>query len=220
MERRAAAERRPTAAFLGPLVYYRDRETVQNTCLQFPSVVRHLVQWVPWRLFPGLFDRVPPVETEVGFLNGVCVLCRSAALREFGLMDERFGGYIEDADWSWRARVHGWKSVFVPVPGIIHHEEREGYEHFSFKSYLLKRNTVLWNLKAGRRSSAFAYAAASLILAWIRMLSAANNRNREKYQRFLQRLRRSYRRMLLEAGRHERLSLPNPAEEYGLETWQ
>jgi N-acetylglucosaminyl-diphospho-decaprenol L-rhamnosyltransferase len=192
----AAAQRWPRAAFWGPLVYYRDRRKIQNTRFHFPSLARCIFTWIPWRLSPSLIDRRSFVEEEVEFLNGVCVLCRCAALREFGLMDERYGGYVEDADWSWRARRCGWSSVFVPVPGIIHHEEREGYEHFSFKSFLLKRNTVLWFLKAGCRSSAFIYAFASICLAWLRMLRAGNGPGRRKYRLFLQCLTRSYQEMI------------------------
>jgi N-acetylglucosaminyl-diphospho-decaprenol L-rhamnosyltransferase len=209
----AAAGRWPKAAFLGPLVYYRNRESIQNTRLQFPSITHNVIHWIPWRLFPGIYDRVPVKEGGVGFLNGVCVLCRAAALREFGLMDEQYGGYVEDADWSWRARKSGWSSVFVPIPSIIHHEEREGYEHFSFKSFLLKRNTVLWYLKAGCRASALAYALASIGLVWIRILSAQNGSIREKHQRFLRDLTRCYRRMILGSG----LELSKPSEEWGLQ---
>jgi N-acetylglucosaminyl-diphospho-decaprenol L-rhamnosyltransferase len=192
----AAADRWPTAAFLGPLVYYRNRDTIQNTRFRFPSVVRSIATWIPWRLFPELRRRPPLREAKVDFLNGVCVLCRSAALLQFGLMDEGYGGYVEDADWSWRARKSGWTSVFIPVPGIIHHEEKEGYEHSSFKSFLLKRNTVLWYLKAGYKSSAFAYALASLSLAWLRMLRAGSNSAGNEYRRFFLNLSTSYRGML------------------------
>jgi N-acetylglucosaminyl-diphospho-decaprenol L-rhamnosyltransferase len=191
-----AAKRWPRAAFLGPLVYYRDRESIQNTRLRFPSVVRNVLTWIPWRISRGAHSHPPLWEGEVEFLNGVCVLCRCAALNDFGLMDERYGGYVEDADWGWRARKRGWQSVFVPIPGIIHHEEQEGYEHFSFKSFLLKRNTVLWYLKVGRRSSAFLYAFASVCLAWARMLLAANASARSEHKRFLWNLSRSYRRLM------------------------
>jgi N-acetylglucosaminyl-diphospho-decaprenol L-rhamnosyltransferase len=192
----AAAKRWPRAAFLGPLVYYRNRQTIQNTRLRFPSVARSIFTWIPWRLSPRFVRHPPLCEEEVEFLNGVCVLCRCAALRDFGLMDEKYGGYVEDADWSWRARKSGWSSVFVPVPGIIHHEEQEGYEHFSFKSFLLKRNTVLWFLKAGQRFSALAYALASICLAWLRMLMTRNSSARRQSWQFLRRLSRSYQSML------------------------
>ncbi len=216
----AAASRWPKAAFLGPLVYYRNRATIQNTRLHFPSISRNVVTWIPWRLFPNL-RRTPPFrEEEVEFLNGVCVLCRCSPLREFGLMDEQYGGYVEDADWSWRARKHGWISVFVPKPSIIHHEEAEGYEYFSFKSFLLKRNTVLWFLKAEHRSSAWAYALASIGLAWLRMLRAGGNSARLRYRLFLRSLNRTYQNMLF-----GKLPLHSSApavsgEEGGLEIWQ
>jgi GT2 family glycosyltransferase len=126
----------------------------------------------------------------------VCILCRCAALREFGLMDEHYGGYVEDADWSWRARQSGWKSVFIPVPSIIHHEEPEGYEYFSFKSFLLKRNTVLWFLKAGYNFSAFLYALTSIGLAVLRAAMPGNNFFGRNHRQFLRYLSRSYRIML------------------------
>jgi hypothetical protein len=212
-----ASGRWPKAAFLGPLVYFRSRNAVQVTRFSFPSVVRNFLNWIPWRLFPHIIDRPHLTEGKVGYLNGVCVLCRSAALREFGLMDERYGGYIEDADWSWRARKHGWSSIFIPVPSIIHHEEFEGYEHFSFKSLLLKRNTVLWFLKAGRRSSATVYALFSLALACVRMLRAENDFIRAKHKIFVRALRKCYRTMLLGTGLSNSLELPKPSEECGIE---
>jgi N-acetylglucosaminyl-diphospho-decaprenol L-rhamnosyltransferase len=209
----AAAKRWPRAAFLGPLVYYRSREIIQNTRFRFPSIARNIVTWIPWRFSPDLLHHSPLREEEVDFLNGVCVLCRCAALRDFGLMDERYGGYVEDADWSWRARKNGWSSVFVPVPGIIHHEEQEGYEHFSFKSFLLKRNTVLWFLKAGRRFSAFVYALASICLAWLRIFRAGNDSARSRSRHFLRCLSRSYQRMIF----GDRFP---PSGKNGLEIWQ
>jgi len=214
----AAARRWPKAAFLGPLVYYRNRETLQNTCLHYPLLIRNILTWIPWRIFPALFDHSPSEEKEVELLNGVCVLCRCRALRDFGLMDERYGGYVEDADWSWRARKNGWSSVFIPVPGIIHHEERKGYEHFSFKSYLLKRNTVLWHLKAGNKISAFLYALAAISLAWLRMLAALNNSNRRLHRRFLHRLTNTYRSMIFRTSYGSGTDFAKLPEEWGLET--
>ncbi len=212
----AAAKRWPKAAFLGPLVYYRIRETIQSTCLHFPSVARNVFAWIPWRLFPKWIDRHPAGEEEVDFLNGVCVLCRCSALREFGLMDERFGGYVEDADWSWRARQSGWSSVYIPVPSIIHHEEQQGYEHFSFKSFLLKRNTVLWHLKAGNRFSAIAYALASIGLAWLRMIKAQDRLDRSKHRQFLHRLTGAYWSLIFGTSQTASSDLRFP-EECGLE---
>ena len=183
-----AAKRWPRAAFVGPLVYWRSEHVVQKTCLQFPNVLKNVLIWLPWRIARKYFDK----EGEVELLNGVCVLCRISALREIGLMDEIFGGYVEDADWSWRAQKRGWKSVFAPVPSIIHHEESVGYEPYSMKTFLAKRNTVLWYLKTGWRTSAFLYALAALGFAWIRMISVTSRDERRKHRYFVNRLYRAY----------------------------
>jgi GT2 family glycosyltransferase len=203
-----ALERHPRAAFAGPLVYLREPGNVQTTCLRFPSLLRNILVWLPYRLFPRLISRQPGVETEVDFLNGVCVLCRVAALREVGLMDETFGAYVEDTDWSWRARARRWSSVFVPLPCLIHHEELHGYEHHSFKSFLLKRNTVRWFIKAGKPWSARCYAVAAVALAWLRVASARTRNERSLFLDFARRLQIAYRGLL-----SERRLEPLPAAE-------
>jgi N-acetylglucosaminyl-diphospho-decaprenol L-rhamnosyltransferase len=184
-----AAERWPHAAFIGPLVYSRSHGVVQRTWLRFPNVLRSILIWLPWRLTRHQETNGSKPERIVEFLNGVCVLCRVSALEEFGLMDEAFGGYIEDADWSWRALQKGWISLFTPVPSVIHHEERTGYEPYSLKTFLLKRNTVLWFLKVGRRSSALSYAFASIGLARVRMAFDLSGDQKTKHQYFIERLR-------------------------------
>jgi len=191
-----AMERHQRAAFVGPLVYYRRQGTVQTTCLRFPSLLRSLLVWLPFRIVPGVGVRQGTREREADFLNGVCVLCRTEALREIGLMDETFGAYVEDTDWGWRARELGWLSVFTGSPSIVHHEELHGYEHYSFKSFLLKRNTVYWYLKTGRRGSARGYAAIAVILARIRAMAAATADERRAHRDFARHLRDAYRRLL------------------------
>jgi GT2 family glycosyltransferase len=191
-----AMERHPRAAFVGPLVYYRDLGVVQTTCLRFPSLLRRLLVWLPYRLFPRMVSRQPTYEHQVEFLNGVCLLCRVQALREIGLMDETFGGYVEDTDWSWRARQRGWNSVFTPVPSLIHHEESRGYEHHSLKSFLLKRNTVYWLLKVGKCRTARGYAECAIALASLRAWLSLNREKRQAHREFVQRLQEVYCRLL------------------------
>ena len=186
-----AARRWPRAAFIGPLVYFRSHGIIQKTWLRFPNVLWSTLIWLPWRLTRHQEIKGVGQERIVEFLNGVCVLCRVSALKEFGLMDEAFGGYVEDADWSWRARQKGWTSLFTPVPSIIHHEEEAGYEPYSLKTFLLKRNTVLWFLKVGRRTSAQFYAFASIGLARARMALDLSSDQKTKHQYFIERLRTS-----------------------------
>ncbi|MEQ9411639.1 MAG: glycosyltransferase family 2 protein, partial [Fuerstiella sp.] len=99
-----AAARHPKAAFFGPTVYLREHGNVQNTILRYPWFSRHLAHWLTSRFHATNRSAAATTDTPVDFLNGVCVLCRIQALREVGLLDEDMGGYVEDTDWSWRAR--------------------------------------------------------------------------------------------------------------------
>jgi len=190
------AKRWPKAAFIGPQVFFRERGVIQDTCLKYPSIVRQAVIWLPWRLFPKRLWKSVRTETKVEFLNGVCVLCRAAALSEIGLMDEQYGAYVEDADWAVRAQRLGWLSVFTPVESIIHHEEEDGYQHFAFKTFLLRRNTVLWYLKQNKLVSAWFYAAAALLLAYVRGWLCWSGEERHRFHKFRRRLARCYRGLL------------------------
>jgi GT2 family glycosyltransferase len=184
-ELQEAAKRWPRAAFIGPLVYYRSPLCIQKTSLFFPRILKHLLVWLPFRFLPKIVSRQQLRESEVEYLNGVCVLCRVASLKELGLMDEAFGGYMEDADWSWRARELGWKSVFTPISSIVHFEEKNGYEEHSLKTFMARRNTVLWFLKRGRRNSAKAYATFSTLLCLIRQLIYRSDKGRHSFRRLL-----------------------------------
>jgi len=191
-----SAERWPMAAFIGPLVYLRSPEVIQETCLQFPGIIRNASIWVFSRILPKRYFDQPKKESRVEVLNGVCVLCRVRALKEIDLMDENMGGYAEDYDWAWRARKRGWASVFSPVPSVVHHEERSGYELYSLKRFLGKRNVVYWFLKIGRHHSARCYAKASLGLAMARLFLSRSSAERRKHAYFFRRLRRAFRGLL------------------------
>lgn len=168
----AAAGRHPRAAFIGPQVYLRTHGNVQNTVLSFPTFTRNLTSFVRSHLLGKPPPRSDEREREVEFLNGVCVLCRVTALREIGLLDEAMGGYVEDTDWSWRARTRGWHSVYTPVPSIIHHQPESGYEHYSLKSFMLRRNTIYWHHKRGAALEASLYGWSARLLAWLRTVQA------------------------------------------------
>ena len=157
-------QRNPRVGVVGPKVRLRTAETTQNTVLRFPWLWRRAVDWVRWRVF----DRSPsdyrePIEADA--LNGVCVLFRATCLREVGSFDPRLFAYIEDIDWAYRAVGKGWSSIHLPVDGVIHLQQREGYARGSRVDFLLKRNTLYFLLKTGRRVQAAGYTLATLLLA-------------------------------------------------------
>lgn len=198
----ATALRHPRAAFVGPKVFLREEGNVQNTILSFPSFARNVRDFVRFKFLGGEPARSDDREREVEFLNGVCVLCRTDALREIGLLDETMGGYVEDADWSWRARSRGWSSVYTPVRSIVHHQPEVGYEHYATKCFMLRRNTIYWHRKRGAWIEAALYGWNARLLAWTRYLYALL-RHRPDADRF-----RTYARRLALVDRNIRHGVP------------
>jgi GT2 family glycosyltransferase len=125
----AWADQHPEAAVVGCQVLNPDR-TVQENCFRFYSTLNMLwdVLWLS-RAFPKHpvfgrksyggwdFNSVREVDVVVGCFS----LVRMAAIRQVGVMDERFFVYGDDIDWCYRFVKAGWKVFFAPVGQIIHY---------------------------------------------------------------------------------------------------
>ncbi len=84
------------------------------------------------------------VVQEVFYGNGGALLIKKRAWREVGPFDERYFMYGEDLDWCWRARLKGYKIIYVPYAEVRHHWRGSGAPMV----YLLERHwlsTVLKN---------------------------------------------------------------------------
>jgi GT2 family glycosyltransferase len=57
---------------------------------------------------------------EVDAVNGAFMLCRAAAVREVGLLDEGYWLYMEDLDWCHRFWDTGWKVFYEPAGTALH----------------------------------------------------------------------------------------------------
>ncbi|GAK57086.1 undecaprenyl-phosphate glucose phosphotransferase [Candidatus Vecturithrix granuli] len=62
---------------------------------------------------------------DVDWVLGACMLIRRSALKDVGLMDERFFLYFEDVDWCYRMKKGGWRVCYLPQAKMIHHHRRE-----------------------------------------------------------------------------------------------
>jgi hypothetical protein len=82
---------------------------------------------LPGRLYEsrlnGRYDRslyqgeVPfPIDHPLGAV----MLVRGEAIRQVGLLDERYHVYVEEIDWSWRIKAAGWQAYCVPTARIVH----------------------------------------------------------------------------------------------------
>jgi len=57
---------------------------------------------------------------EVGHVAFFCTLIRRRALEDVKYLDEKFIHYGSDVDVQWRAKRHGWKSVWVRHVYVYH----------------------------------------------------------------------------------------------------
>ncbi|VVB88569.1 Glycosyltransferase AglI [uncultured archaeon] len=71
-------------------------------------------------------------------------LFRKKMLDEIGLFDEDFYAYLEDTDMAFRAKLAGWKCMYVPKAVVYHYHGGTGGFETDYAIYYANRN-VLWN---------------------------------------------------------------------------
>jgi N-acetylglucosaminyl-diphospho-decaprenol L-rhamnosyltransferase len=171
---RAYLQNNPTVGKAGPLVYLREPGQIQNTIMDWPSILGSIGSVISRAPVDGIGGRsaITHTATEVPVLNGCCFMVRSQAVRDVGLYDPNFWCYVDEADWDWRAEQQGWKRHFVPIESIVHLQKKDGYERGSRAEFLTKRNTATWFLKAGKIGSMLVWMAYTLTFAVVRIAAA------------------------------------------------
>lgn len=100
----------PAAIAVGPRLLYSDGSQ-QSSRRRFPTPLTMIWESTPWeRLWPRnpwarayhCADRSADRVQRVGWLVGAALLVRTTAIRQAGLLDERFFMYSEELEWQWR----------------------------------------------------------------------------------------------------------------------
>ncbi len=89
----------------------------------------------------GQYDR----EEEVFFPSGCAALYSKRMLDQIGLFDPDFFAYGDDADVGLKARIAGWRCLYVPTAIIYHRSSATTGRYSPLKAYLVERNR-LWIL--------------------------------------------------------------------------
>ncbi len=125
-------EKNPKVGLIGPQLL-NFNGSVQDSCFRFYRPVTILYR----RTFLGKtkegrtdlagflmkdFDRQS--ARDVDWLLGAALMVRASALKEVGLMDERFFLYFEDVDWCRRFHEAGWSVVYFPEAKMHHYHGR------------------------------------------------------------------------------------------------
>lgn len=102
--------------------------SLQNSVGNAPSLLTELTNKRLLRLL--LPSRFPGKENhgsqllEVESVIGACMMVRSSAAEEVGLLDEDYFFFLEETDWCVRMRRAGWKVVHDPRFSVYHLQGR------------------------------------------------------------------------------------------------
>jgi GT2 family glycosyltransferase len=127
---------KPEMGSLNPVVY-----TISEQVESAGITVLKRGKAIPITLLPK-----NPIEV-VTATNGACVLYNATALRDVGLLDEKFGSYLEDIDLSLRLRRHGYLNVVVKKSRVIHSKHSTSKRMGRYKQFLDFKNWCLVVLK-------------------------------------------------------------------------
>jgi GT2 family glycosyltransferase len=87
----------------------------------------------------GQYDRVE----EILWPDGCAAMYRRAMLDQIGGFDEDFFAYADDAELGLRARIAGWKCLYIPEAVVQHHRGATLGVRSSRRLELIERNRVL-----------------------------------------------------------------------------
>jgi GT2 family glycosyltransferase len=103
---------------------------------------------MPWNRYHGQIDQSTETEPyEVFCPTGAAALYKRKMLDQVGLFDEAYFAYCEDMDLGWRARLKGWRCLYVPKAVVYHLHSATSGQGSPFKRYLLTRNRIWTVLK-------------------------------------------------------------------------
>jgi N-acetylglucosaminyl-diphospho-decaprenol L-rhamnosyltransferase len=119
----------PEAGIAGPKLVLPDGRLDLACRRSFPTPEVSFYRMVGLsRLFPrsrrfGRYNMTFLDENQVAEVDsvvGAFMLVRGEAIRQVGLLDERFFMYGEDLDWALRIKRAGWKVYYNPAVQVLH----------------------------------------------------------------------------------------------------
>lgn len=92
----------------------------------------------------GQYDRhSPPMD----FISGCCFFAPAHLFKKIGLFDEKFFLYLEDADFTQRAKKNAFKLLLVPESVIWHLNSGSSKPGSSLQDYFITRNRLLFGFR-------------------------------------------------------------------------
>ena len=95
------------------------------------------------QLAPGSDPEHHTRAVEVFGASGGAMMVHRSVVDDIGLFDSRFFAYCEDVDFALRARIAGYRCLFVPGAAVLHAQLGTGSSMPSRRLYCIQRNMEL-----------------------------------------------------------------------------
>lgn len=143
----------------------------RRVCARFPSPANFLVKTLGLdRLFPRFFPKIVMDEwhhresREVDSTTGAFFLVRRSLFEELQGFDERFFVYLEDVDFSLRARRAGWANYYLAEAQAFHKEHGTSEKAKAARIFYWLRSRIVYGYKHFGWSRATALLLATLFV--------------------------------------------------------
>ena len=146
----AYMDTQPDVGVVGPQLRFPDG-TVQSSRRRFPTLATAFMestviqQWWPDNPVARRYyvlDHPEDAVLDVDWVVGACLMARSEAIQEAGLLDESFFMYSEELDWCRRIRNQGWRVVYLPTAQVVHHEGKSSEQVVPARHIHFQRSKV------------------------------------------------------------------------------
>jgi len=124
-------EEHPQAGVVGCKLLNPDMTVWPSVVNNYPSPLTLLFHYSPlWRrLLAGQGDHLQfgtvnwnnDSVLEVASVVGACMMVRREVIETVGFLNENYFLYIEESEWCYRIRKHGWKICLTPEAQVIHY---------------------------------------------------------------------------------------------------
>lgn len=125
---------------------------------------------IDWNNVMGIHEGVDEVDHgqfdqphEIEFATGCCMLIKKEVIQKIGLFNSKYYLYLEDADFSVRARKAGFKIWYEPTAYLWHKNAKSsGGSGSSLQEYYFTRNRLLFGIRYASLKTKFALLRESL----------------------------------------------------------
>lgn len=97
---------------------------IQPSCFSFPSLGTIIARRTFLAKTKWGKKKIKKFISSVDWVQGSALMIRRAALKQVGLLDDRFFMYFEDVDWCRRFWQNGYKVIYLPAAKMAHYYHR------------------------------------------------------------------------------------------------